>query len=304
MNPDNLAKLETEQRNPHTAQLDMLSTYDLVHTLHEENRTISASVDGALAQLSKLVDVIADRLANGGRLFYIGAGTSGRLGVLDASECPPTFATIPSMVQGVIAGGPKALVSSIEGVEDDCNAGKMDLEQKSLNSTDVVVGIAASGRTPYVIGALDFARTVGATTAVIVNVSDSLLSKHADFVLAAVTGPEPITGSTRMKAGTAQKMLLNLLSTATMVKLGHVFGNLMVNVQPTNEKLRARALRIVKEATGANQLKCTDALERAGWKGKTAIVMLLLDLSADQATKQLGQANGHIRAALKQVKRD
>ncbi|MBY0358328.1 MAG: N-acetylmuramic acid 6-phosphate etherase [Candidatus Obscuribacterales bacterium] len=295
---EDLSKLDTEQRNPRTQDLDMLSTADLVKALHTENHSVAAAIDPTLAEVAKLVDVIAERLKKGGRLIYVGAGTSGRLGVLDASECPPTFGVSPSMVQGLIAGGEKALVASIEGAEDNKEQGAHDLAAKNITEHDVVVGIAASGRTPYVIGALEHARAKGAATAAVVNASNSALAKHADFTLAAVTGAEPITGSTRMKAGTAQKLLLNLISTASMVKIGKVYGNLMVDVKATNEKLRNRAIRIVQQATGAAEEACEKALTEAGWHAKAAIVMLLLGTPADEAIKQLEKNNGHIRHTL------
>ena len=248
--------------------------------------------------MARLVDILAERLGSGGHLFYIGAGTSGRLGVLDASECPPTFGVAPDMVQGIIAGGEKALVSSIEGAEDNYTQGQKDLAARGVSARDVVVGIAASGRTPYVIGALDFARQQGAVTAAVVNVSNSALSQHADFTLAAVTGAEPISGSTRMKAGTAQKLILNLLTTATMIKLGKVYENLMVDVKPTNVKLRNRAIRIVQQATGHSDEKCEHALSQVDWHAKAAIVMLLLNVSAQEAAAVLDRAGGHVRKAL------
>jgi N-acetylmuramic acid 6-phosphate etherase len=295
---EDFSRLDTEQRNPRTMSLDAISTAELVSTLQAENHLVAAAVDQILPEVARLVDVLAERLGNGGHLFYIGAGTSGRLGVLDASECPPTFGVAPDMVQGIIAGGEKALVSSIEGVEDSYAQGQQDLAARGVSARDVVVGIAASGRTPYVIGALDFARQQGAVTAAVVNVSNSAISQHADFTLAAVTGAEPITGSTRMKAGTAQKLILNLLTTATMVKLGKVYENLMVDVKPTNVKLRNRAVRIVQQATGHSNEKCEHALSQVDWHAKAAIVMLLLNVSAQEAAAVLNRAGGHVRKAL------
>jgi N-acetylmuramic acid 6-phosphate etherase len=296
--PENFAQLETEQRNPRTTGIDRMSTADLIKTLHHENHLVAAAIDPTLPVLVELVDVVAERLGRGGRLFYLGAGTSGRLGVLDASECPPTFGVAPDMVQGLIAGGEKALRSAIEGAEDDPQLAERDLAAKSLCDKDVVVAIAASGRTPYAIGALQYAKSVGAVTAAIVNVSNAALAQHAQYALAAVTGPEPITGSTRMKAGTAQKLLLNLISSAAMVRLGKVYENLMVDVKASNIKLANRAVRIVKEATGRDEGICREALEKANGHAKTAIVMLLLGVEAADASQLIAGKNGHISRLL------
>ena len=290
--------LDTEQRNERTMQLDKLSTIDLVKTLHAENHLIASAIDPVLTELSKLVDVTAERLKNGGRLFYVGAGTSGRLGVLDASECPPTFSVSPDMVQGIIAGGEKALTRSVEGAEDYSEQGKHDLSKMNVTEKDVVVGIAASGRTPYVIGALKFARAQGAVTGAVVNVSHSALAEFADYTIAAVTGAEPITGSTRMKAGTAQKLVLNLLTSSAMIKMGKVYGNLMVDVRASNVKLHNRAIRIVGQATGSSHADCEAALTAADWQCKTAILMLLLNIPADAAIRKLADVDGHLRVAI------
>jgi N-acetylmuramic acid 6-phosphate etherase len=293
-----LARLETETRNPRTAELDRLSTAELVQTLHAENNTVADAVAATLPQVTLLVDILAERLARGGRLLYVGAGTSGRLGVLDASECPPTFGVEPTLVQGLIAGGATALTTSIEGAEDSRETGAQDLRERGVTERDVVVGIAASGRTPYVIGALDAARAVGAATAAVVNVSASELSLHADLTLAAVTGPEALTGSTRLKAGTAQKLILNLLTTAVMVRLGKVYGNLMVDMRATNVKLRARAARIVMAAAAVEREQAEAALAQCDWRCKTAIVMLRLGIPASEADQRLNTAGGWVRAAL------
>ncbi|MDZ4834383.1 MAG: N-acetylmuramic acid 6-phosphate etherase [Candidatus Melainabacteria bacterium] len=294
-----LAQLETERRNHRTADLDDLATRDLVRVLHEENHLVAGSIDPLLPRLAEMVDEIVKRMQNGGRIIYVGAGTSGRLGILDASECPPTFGVSPDMVQGIIAGGHVALVSSIEGAEDSSEQGKLDVEEKQLTVNDTVIGIAASGRTPYVIGALDFARSKGCLTGGIANVSDSKLSQHVDFSLEAVTGAEPLTGSTRMKAGSAQKFLLNLISTAVMVKVGKVYQNLMVDVKATNEKLRHRAVRIVQEATGATSEECEAALNNSEWHAKTAIVSILLKVDSKEAGDLLSSSSGHLRKALR-----
>jgi N-acetylmuramic acid 6-phosphate etherase len=295
---EDLSKLDTEQRNERTMELDRLSTVDLVKTLHAENHLIAGAIDPTLPELAKLVDVTADRLKKGGRLLYVGAGTSGRLGVLDASECPPTFSVSPDMVQGIIAGGAKALTRSVEGAEDFIEQGEGDLAEMQITDKDVVVGIAASGRTPYVIGALKHARAQGAITGAVVNVSNSALAQHADYTIAAVTGAEPVTGSTRMKAGTAQKLVLNLLTTASMIKMGKVYGNLMVDVKATNVKLRNRAVRIVAQATGASNEDCEKALAQTDWQCKPAILMLILKIPADQAIDKLQQVDGQLRVAI------
>ncbi len=295
-----LSHLETEGRNAATNKLDTLVTTELVQVLHAENHSVAAAVDATLPVVAVLVDRATQAVREGGRIFYVGAGTSGRLGVLDASECPPTFGVTPDLVQGIIAGGLDALVSSIEGAEDNFVQGKEDLAHRAPQSTDVVIGIAASGRTPYVIGALDYARSIGCTTAAIVNVRNSVLSQHAEFTLEAVTGSEPISGSTRMKAGTAQKLLLNLISTAVMVKLGKVYDNLMVDVRATNEKLRARAIRIVMEATGRSDEVCSDALLKADWHAKTAILMLMVNASKDESAALLAASEGNLRMAMQE----
>ncbi len=295
---ENLARLETEGRNPRTMELDRLPTRTLVEALHAENLAVFTAVESALPQIAQVVDILAERWGRGGRLFYAGAGTSGRLGVLDASECPPTFGVAPDRVQGVIAGGIAALTASIEGAEDDPEAGARDLQTRNVGPNDVVAGIAASGRTPYVLGALTWARSIEAATVAIVNVSDSELSAQADFVIAAVTGPEPITGSTRLKAGTAQKLILNLLTTATMVRLGKVYGNLMVDARASNAKLRDRATRIVMTAAEVERSVAESALQEADGHAKTAIVALRLGISTAEATRRLERANGWVRAAL------
>lgn len=293
-----LSQLETERRNTRTSELDILATSELLQVLHQENHAVPSAIDPILPTLVELVDKIAERLQVGGRIIYVGAGTSGRLGILDASECPPTFGVSPDMVQGIIAGGHKALVSSIEGAEDNSEQGKNDLAERNPDDRDTVIGIAASGRTPYVIGALDFARSRGCITAGIANVSNSALAQHVDYVLEAVTGSEPLTGSTRMKAGTAQKLILNLISTSVMVRIGKVYQNLMVDVKATNEKLKHRAVRIVQEATSASREICEEALEKSDWHAKTAIVSILLNTSAERATELLEQSKGHLRPAL------
>lgn len=296
----NLARLETEAINPRTLLLDMLPTDALVQTLHQENYVPADAVGAVLPVIACVVDIIAERMARGGRLFYVGAGTSGRLGVLDASECPPTFGVAPEQVQGIIAGGVTALTTSIEGAEDDPQIGAQDVGARNVGANDVVVGIAASGRTPYVIGALDAARQAGAVAVALVNVTQSEMAGHADYTIAAVTGAESLTGSTRLKAGTAQKLVLNLLTTAAMVRLGKVYGNLMVDVRATNVKLRDRAVRIVMAASGTDPARAQAALASSNWRCKTAIVMLKRNVNAAYATQLLADADGWVRAALEE----
>ena len=295
MSLENFSLLETEARNPRTEAMDLLPTLDLVRLMHAENAAVLTAVEATLPTVAEVVDAIAERLAIGGRLFYVGAGTSGRLGVLDASECPPTFGTDASLVQGIIAGGSVALTTSIEGAEDSPETGASDLRARGVTDKDFVVGIAASGRTPYVIGALDAARVVGAKTASLVNVSNSVMSAHADFTLAAVTGAEVLTGSTRLKAGTAQKLILNLLTTATMVRMGKVYGNLMIDVKASNVKLKDRAIRIVCAATDHPFEHAQLALEESEGNVKVAIVMLKLSIPAKEAQMSLTTAGGLVR---------
>lgn len=294
---DQLGALPTEQRNPATIDIDQLSTPEMLRVLNAQDATVAAAVERALPEVAASVDVIVDCVRQGGRLIYIGAGTSGRLGVLDASECPPTFNTPPELVVGLIAGGDHALRHPVENVEDRPEEGAVALREIDLTAQDVVVGIAASGRTPFVIGALRHARDTGAATIALSNVDDAAIAREADIAIAAVTGPEPITGSTRMKAGTAQKLVLNMLTTATMIRLGKTYGNLMVDVQPSNSKLRDRAIRIVAEATGLDRDSSERRLADAGSDVKTAIVMSLLGVDVATARERLLEADGAVRGA-------
>ena len=275
MSEVDLSRLSTEQRNPNTRNIDKLDTLSMLKLINDEDKKTALAVEAELPNIAKAVDVITSKLQSGGRLLYIGAGTSGRLGVLDASECPPTFGVSPHMVQGLIAGGAKALISSIEGAEDNKSRAISDLKERNLNTSDVLVGIAASGRTPYVISALEYANSIGAVTVAISCVSHSQIAEVASIAITPITGAEVITGSTRLKAGTATKMVLNMLTTATMVKLGKVYSNLMVDVQATNEKLKARAIRIVMEALGCSEEEAIDALEKSNHSAKSAINLLL-----------------------------
>lgn len=293
-----LTVLATEQRNPASAQLDLLDTLEIVRVINAQDRLVAEAVASELGPIAEAVDVIVEAIGTGGRLIYIGAGTSGRLGVLDASECPPTYNTDPAMVVGLIAGGDHALRHSIEHVEDQPGEGAAALKAIDLNARDVVVGIAASGRTPFVLGAIEHATEIGATTIGLSNSPASALSKVATIGIAPVVGPEVVTGSTRMKAGTAQKMVLNMLTTAAMVRLGKTYGNLMVDLQPTNAKLRERAVGIVRDAAAVSGDEARSLLEAAGGETKTAIVASKLGVSTTEARIRLNAAHGVIRVAV------
>src|SRR5277367_4658100 len=283
---EKLDQLLTEARNPATENLDQLSTLDMLRTMHAADRDVLTAVEQELPNIAKAVDAIVARLDNGGRLFYTGAGTSGRLGVLDASECPPTYNTPPELVQGLIAGGDVALRRSVERAEDDASQGKRDLESHGFSAKDALVGIAASGRTPYVLGGIRYARDLGALTIGLSCVPGSALATTAEHAITPATGPEVVTGSTRMKAGTATKLVLTMLSTGSMVRLGYVYGNLMVNVQPINIKLHDRAARIVSTLTGLSYDNAAALLDLAG-SVKTAVVMQKLNLSREEAEQRL-----------------
>ena len=295
---EKLDELLTEARNPATANLDQLGTLDLLKTMHTADRDVLTAVEDELPHIAQAVDAIVARIDNGGRLFYLGAGTSGRLGVLDASECPPTYNTPPELVQGLIAGGDVALRRSVERAEDDALQGERDLQAHGFNAKDVLVGIAASGRTPYVLGGIDYARRLGAATVGLSCVPSSQLAQRVEIAITPAVGPEVVTGSTRMKAGTATKLVLNMLSTASLVRLGYVYGNLMVNVQPTNGKLRDRAARIISTLTELPYEKAAALLDEAG-SVKTAIVMQRLGLTRNDAEARLAQSKGRLRQALK-----
>ncbi|PSH22336.1 N-acetylmuramic acid 6-phosphate etherase [Yersinia pseudotuberculosis] len=293
-----LGALISESRNPATMELDKLSTLAMLTCINDEDRKVPDAIRLVLPAVAQAVDLAADALKQGGRLIYLGAGTSGRLGVLDASECPPTFGVPHGMVIGLIAGGPGALLKAVEGAEDDMALGMRDLQDLQLTATDMVVGLAASGRTPYVIGALRYARELGCPTAAISCNPDSPIAQEAQVAISPVVGPEALTGSTRMKSGTAQKLVLNMLSTGAMVKLGKVYQNLMVDVKATNMKLVDRACRIVVEATGVSRAEAEHALRQTDFEVKPAILMLLKGVSAEQARQDLLQHNGYLRAAL------
>lgn len=293
-----LEKIDTEQRNEQTMQIDSLSTFDMVSLINQEDHRVAEAVKQVLPEVARAVDAAYERLRQGGRLIYCGAGTSGRLGVLDAAECPPTFGVDPGLVVGVIAGGERAFIHAVEGAEDDREQGKKDLIALHLTRRDAVVGIAASGRTPYVLGAMDYAREVGAAVMALTCCRDSELSRHAQITMAPLPGPEVITGSSRLKSGTCQKLILNMLSTAVMIKLGKVYGNLMVDVKASNEKLYQRAESIVCCCTDVTPQEARVALEQSGYSCKLAIVMLLLKLNKADAQALLDRADGRISAAV------
>ncbi|MBI3681645.1 MAG: N-acetylmuramic acid 6-phosphate etherase [Acidobacteria bacterium] len=291
-------KLLTEQPNPATERIDRVSTVEMLELVHSEDRRAAYAVTPEIPRIAQAVDAIVQAMRQGGRLFYIGAGTSGRLGVLDASECPPTFNVPHDLVQGIMAGGDRALARATEASEDDPASGARDLIERGFARKDVLCGIAASGRTPYVLGAIEKAREMGAVTIGISCVPDSLLTQAVDIAITPLTGPEVITGSTRLKAGTATKMVLNMLSTGVMIRLGMTYGNLMVNVRPTNEKLADRARRIIMRTTGADYKKAAGMLEQAGGSVRTAIVMGKLSVSREEAEKRLESAGGVVAKAI------
>jgi len=294
----NFEKLLTEARNPDTIGIDRQSSLGIVELINREDHKVAAAIKEVLPDIAAAVDYIVAAVQAGGRLFYLGAGTSGRLGILDASECPPTYGTDPELVQGLIAGGPQAVWRAVEGAEDSETLAAEDLQTKQLQPSDIVIGIAASGRTPYVIGGLHYAKSIGCRTISLSCTPDSGIGKIADLSLTIVTGPEVIMGSTRMKAGTAQKMVLNMLTTAAMIRLGKVYSNLMIDVQATNLKLKERAIRIVTLATGASRNQAAAALADANGSAKVAIIMLLTGVAANQASLLLQQASGFVSDAL------
>lgn len=293
-----LNQLITEQRNPNSIQLDSLSAQELVALINREDQQVALAVEKCLPQIASAVEKIVAAFERGGRLVYVGAGTSGRLGVLDASECPPTYGVEPEMVVGLIAGGDHALRHPIEGAEDNVQQGQADLEEIDFSARDVLVGIAASGRTPYVLGALNYAKQLGATTVSIASNPNSKMAEVADIAIEAVVGPEVLTGSSRMKSGTAQKLVLNMLTTASMVLIGKCYQNLMVDVQASNEKLKARAMKIVMEATECDNEAAANVLTKANGQVKLAILIQLSGLDALEAQSLLDKSNGKLRQAL------
>ncbi|MDH4018601.1 MAG: N-acetylmuramic acid 6-phosphate etherase [Xanthomonadales bacterium] len=293
-----LGQLTTEARNPLTQDLDNLSALEIVKVMNAEDKKLAAAVRKVSEPIAKAIDVIADRLSRGGRLIYVGAGTSGRLGVLDAVECPPTFNTDPAMVIGLIAGGPKGLLQAVEGAEDSREMGCRDLQLLELSGLDVVVGIAASGRTPYVIGALDYARETGAIAIAFSCNQDAEIAGHADLSIIPLVGPEVLSGSTRLKAGTATKMVLNMLTTGAMVRMGKTYSNLMVDLRATNTKLVERATRIVAAAASCTLDEARELLVRCDGEVKTAIVSHSSGVSPDEARARLKSVGGYLRQAL------
>jgi N-acetylmuramic acid 6-phosphate etherase len=295
--PDSLPV--TEQENPRTREIAALPAAGIVHLINDEDAGVAEAVRRELAAVATAVDAIVHRMENGGRLFYVGCGTSGRLGVLDASECPPTYGVSPELVQGVIAGGYDALYRAVEASEDDRTAGASDLASRGVTGQDAIVGLAASGRTPYTIGAVEYGRQLGAFTAAVTCVPGSEITRVAEVSIVPVVGPEVLAGSTRMKAGTAQKLVLNMLSTAIMIRLGYVTGNRMTNMLPRNAKLRARSVRIISAETGADEVSARAALDRAGGELPLAIVMLKTNRSREASKSALHAAQGVVLQAVK-----
>jgi N-acetylmuramic acid 6-phosphate etherase len=294
---------KTEQRNPRTRGIDARDTIAILRAIHREDVSVARAVSGALPAIARAVDAIAAALQHGGRLFYVGAGTSGRLAALDAAEIPPTYGTPPRLVQAIIAGGRRALTRAVEGAEDSRANGAKDLTARGLTSKDAVVGIAASGATPYVLGALEFASKKGAVTIGLTSNSRTPLTQIAQISIVTPTGPEVISGSTRMKAGTAQKLVLNMLSTAVMIRLGRVYDNWMIGVALTNRKLQARGLRILSEASGKGVAESTRALRLAGHNLSAALIMLKTGASAPQAKRLLRDTHGHVHNAINQAQK-
>lgn len=293
-----LQKIATEQRNPNTMNIDTLSTLDMVKLINQEDHRVADAVGEVTDKIAQAVDVIAEKLATGGRLIYCGAGTSGRLGILDAVECPPTYSTDPETVQALMAGGYGAIFKAVEGAEDSKELGVQDMQNIHFGPKDVLVGIAASGRTPYVRGCMEYAKQLGAPTIAVTCCPGSELDQFADIGIAPAPGPEVVTGSTRMKSGTAQKMVLNMLSTGAMIKLGKVYGNLMVDVKPSNEKLIRRCVTIVCSAAECTEAEATKALEECDYRPKVAIVMVLRGVDAETACAMLQKAEGRIAKVL------
>ncbi|HOI47082.1 MAG TPA: N-acetylmuramic acid 6-phosphate etherase [Bacilli bacterium] len=300
MNVD-LKKITTEGRNSNTTNIDVQSTIDILKLINNEDKTVPYAVEKALTQIVPLVDRIVEAFQQGGRLIYMGAGTSGRIGIIDAVECRPTFSAPDDMVMCLMAGGEKALIKAVEGAEDSIESAVHDLKQINVSNKDVVIGITASGRTPYAVSGVKYAKSIGVATGCITTSEHSEIASCVDYPIEAITGPEPLTGSTRMKSGTAQKLICNLISTTSMIKMGKVYQNLMIDVQPTNQKLVVRAQNIVMEITGVSREDARLAIEKFG-SVKKAIFSIMTDIdSTDQVNYYMNQANGHIRNAIKLV---
>lgn len=297
----NLEHLITENRNPETVDLDSMTPMEIVTIMNREDEGVIKAVKKVLPDVARLIEVCTKKLEEGGRMIYIGAGTSGRIGVLDAVECPPTFGVSDQVVMGLIAGGEGAFVKAVEGAEDDGLLAEKELKEKMLSPRDIVIGLAASGRTPYVVGGLNYAKKLGCVTASIACNHNEAISREADYPIEVETGPEILTGSTRLKAGTAQKMILNMVSTATMVGIGKVYENLMVDLVRTNEKLEARLCNIVMEAAGCDRARAVQALSEAEGNGKVAIIMILSECGRLKAEEKLKEARGHVRRAVMQM---
>ncbi|CAI1952456.1 TPA: N-acetylmuramic acid 6-phosphate etherase [Serratia fonticola] len=297
----NLSQMVTESRNPASSQIDTLPTLDMLAVINSEDQKVPLAVAATLPEIARVVDLVVDAFANGGRLIYCGAGTSGRLGILDASECPPTYGTPREQVVGLIAGGHAAILQAVENAEDSPQMGEQDLRNLGFNARDVLVGIAASGRTPYVLGAIAYSRSVGATAVAISCNPNSEMGQAADIAIEPVVGPEVVTGSSRMKAGTAQKLILNMITTGAMIRSGKVYSNLMVDVEATNAKLIQRQVNIVVEATESSPEEAEEALNQCQRHCKTAIVMILGGLSAPEASAVLSKNKGFIRQALQGI---
>lgn len=294
-----LDTMMTETMNPSTTNLDTMNSLEIVTAMNAEDTGVALAVKKVLPQIATTVDMVVKAFQQGGRLIYMGSGTSGRLGLLDAVECPPTFGTNPDMVIGLISGGSRAFVKAVEGAEDSEDFGEQDLKNLKITPNDIVIGIAASGRTPYVIAGLNYAHSIGCRTVAISCNANSQIAKYAAHSVEVVTGPEVVTGSTRLKAGTAQKMVLNMISTGAMVRMGKVYKNYMVDVQQTNAKLKVRAENIIMALTNAPREEARTVLDKANGSVKTAIVMILLGVSAEKAEEQLEKSNGHVRKAIK-----
>jgi N-acetylmuramic acid 6-phosphate etherase len=293
----------TEQENPRTAEIDKLPTLEALRLINSEDKLIALAVEKVLPEVADVIDKIVERLKNDGRLFYIGTGTSGRLGVLDASECPPTFGVSPELVQGIIAGGYDALYKAVEASEDDKEAGGKDLEKRGVTARDAVIGIAASGRTPYTTGALEFAKNLGCFTAALTCVPDSAITEVAEISMVPVVGAEVIAGSTRMKAGTSHKMILNMISTSVMIRLGYVKGNRMTNLRSSNIKLKERSLRILMSETNLDETVAKHLFDQAGSDLRTAIVMKKADVSREDAERALQENQNVIEQAVEFLKK-
>lgn len=297
-----LSKIKTESSNEKTLNIDTLDTLSIVSLINDEDKLVAYAVEKEKKKIAKLIDKVVEAFDKGGRLIYMGAGTSGRVGIIDAVECRPTFGVSDEMVFCLMAGGINAFVKAVEGAEDNKELGKSDLEKVNLEANDIVIGIAASGRTPYVIGGIEYAKEIGAKTGAIVTSPNSVLASLVDYPVEVIVGPEVITGSTRMKSGTAQKMVCNMISTTAMIKLGKVYGNLMIDVMPTNDKLRSRAINIISKATGVDEESAKNNLLKYGTVKKTIFALITGIDDLDKINEVLDKNKGHIRKAIEEVK--